>query len=206
MSKYNYSSKIENEHSAKAVGRDLNISFKHAAMVCNQLRNKNLLKSKILLNKVIEKKQAIPYTRFNKDRGHKKKIGPGRYPVKTCKAILSILENAESNAQFKGLNTSLLKIVHVNSHRASTPKRHGRKGGVSTKRSHVEVIVEEKAEMKKEDKKEKQETKIQDKPKMEKKQEKVKTEKKEIKIENKQDKKENKIKHKKKENQKVESI
>ncbi len=149
MSKHKYSSKIENEHSARAVGRDLNISYKHAAMVCNQLRRKNLIKAKELLQRVIEKRQAIPYTRFNFDRGHKKKIGPGRYPIKTCKAILRMLENAESNAQFKGLNTSLLQIVHINSHRASTPKRYGRKGGVNTKRSHVEVIVEERPETEK---------------------------------------------------------
>ncbi len=148
MSKHKYSSKTENEHTAKAVGKDVAISFKHAAMVCNQLRNKNLLKSKELLKRVIEKKQAIPYTRFNFDRGHKKKIGPGRYPIKTSKEILRILENVESNAQFKGLNTSLLKIIHINAHKASTPKRYGRKGGVNSKRSHVEVIVEETPETK----------------------------------------------------------
>ena len=98
---------------------------------------------------MIEKKQAIPYTRFNFDRGHKKKIGPGRYPIKTVKAILKVLENVESNAQFKGLNTSLLKIVHINSHKASLPRKYGRSRGVNSKRSHVEVIVEEKSEEKK---------------------------------------------------------
>tara|TARA_Y100000294_G_C8499805_1_gene314344 strand:- start:338 stop:919 length:582 start_codon:yes stop_codon:yes gene_type:complete len=152
MGKHKYSSKTENEHTARAVGRDLNISVKHSVMVCNQLRNKNLLKSKELLKRVLDKKQAIPYTRFNFDRGHKKKIGPGRYPVKTVKAILRILDNVESNAQAKGLNSSLLKIIHVNAHKASTPRRHGRKGGVSSKRSHVEIIVEETADEKKQDK------------------------------------------------------
>ena len=129
-------------------------------MVCNQLRNRNLQKSKELLQRVIKKEQAIPYTRFNFDRGHKKKIGPGRYPIKTAKAILEILESVESNAQFKGLNTSLLKIVHINAHRASTPQRYGRKGGVSSKRSHVEVIVEEKPEEMKKDKKSTKQEKV----------------------------------------------
>ncbi len=167
MAKYKYSSKTENEHTAKAVGRDLGISIKHSVMICNFVRNKNLLKAEEMLKRVIEKKQAVPFTKFNFDRGHKKKIGPGRYPIKASKAILRVLENVESNAQSKGLNSSLLRIIHINSHKASIPKRYGRKGGVSGKRSHVEVIVEERAEEEK-GKKTKTEKKKQEQKKVEK--------------------------------------
>lgn len=50
-------------------------------------------------NEVINQKKAVPYKRFNKDVGHKKGIGPGRYPIKASGVILSLVKLAESNAR-----------------------------------------------------------------------------------------------------------
>jgi len=143
--KYIYSSKIKGEHVAKAVGMDVPISTKQAIEICNFIRDKSLQKAKSILREVIEKKRAVPFRRFNKDVGHKTGIGPGRYPEKSSKEILRIVESAEANAQFKGLATNSLVIRHLCVHKASQPWHFGRKRRRQMKRSHIEIILEETA-------------------------------------------------------------
>ncbi|MBW2983682.1 50S ribosomal protein L22 [Candidatus Woesearchaeota archaeon] len=150
---YKYANKkYEPEHMAKAVGTSLSISTKHAIEICTLLRCKELSYAKELLKKAIEKKQAIPFTRFNKDVGHKPGIGPGRYPKKASGEILKLLECVEANAQFKGLNTSELVINHICAHKAGKAMRYGRQRGRTSKRTHVEVMVKETAKKKAEEK------------------------------------------------------
>ena len=110
---------------AKAMGSSLPISVKHAAMVCNYIRGKPIARAKKMLEEVIAMKEAVPMTRFNFDRGHKPKIGPGRYPIKTCQEILQIVESAEKNAQQK--NLSEVSVLHICAHRAAKPWHYGRK-------------------------------------------------------------------------------
>jgi len=146
--KNSYSAKIEGEV-AKVLGKDLSISMKHSSEICRWLRKKKLSKAKILLNKVLKKEMAVPYKRYHWNLGHKKGInGPGRYPIKACKAILGLLESAETNAQFKGMNTGNLIIVHINAHKASSPWHFGRQRRRKMKRAHVELIVKEGAKEK----------------------------------------------------------
>ncbi|MBW2979995.1 50S ribosomal protein L22 [Candidatus Woesearchaeota archaeon] len=154
---YKYASKnYEPEHMAKAVGTSLSISTKHAIEICTLLRHKELSNAKGLLKNAIEKKQAIPFSRFNSDVGHKKVVGPGRYPEKASEEVLKLLECVEANAQFKGLNTAELIIEHICAHKAGKVMRYGRQRGRTSKRTHVEVMVKEIA--KKEKPKEKKAT------------------------------------------------
>jgi len=37
--------------------------------------------------------------------------------VKAAGQILKVLENAEANAEYKGLDTEKLRIIHISSHR-----------------------------------------------------------------------------------------
>ena len=61
----NYATKNFNkEHMAKAMGRNLPISFKQTVEVCNFIRNKSVNDAKEILKKVSEKKQMIPFKRF----------------------------------------------------------------------------------------------------------------------------------------------
>jgi len=146
---------LDKEHTAKVSGRALSISTKHSIEICNFIRGRKLEKAKALLNEVINHKIAVPFKKFNKDVGHRKgKIASGRYPENACKAILKLLEGAEANAQFKGLNTANLIVSHICANKASTPWHYGRQRRRKMKRTHVEVIVEEKAEKKKVAKKE----------------------------------------------------
>jgi len=155
---FNYSTKNMSENSAKAVGTDLPISTKHAVEICRFIRKMNLEKAKKLLNDVAERKQAVPFKRFHQEIPHRKGMGPGRYPKKASLGIVRILESAEANAQLKGLNTKRLVISHLRAHKASKPWHFGRWRGIKMKRTHVEVVLEEKAASKKEKEKAAKET------------------------------------------------
>ena len=128
---------------AKAVGKDLSISTKNAIEICSFIRGKSLQKAKEILQKVIEKKQAIPFKRFTEGAGHKKGMSGGKFPIKACMEILKIVELAEANASYKGLNTDDLILKHIKADKASTPIKYGRHRGRLMKRTHVEIIVEE---------------------------------------------------------------
>ena len=141
------------EHMARAIGMALPISFKQSVEICNFIENKNVSDAKKMLQNVTEKKIAVPFKRYNWDLGHKKKIGPARYPEKASKEFIKLIENVEANAQFKGLNTSNLIIAHVSAHKAGKTWHFGRQSRRRMKRTNVEIIVEEKAK-KTEDKKE----------------------------------------------------
>src|SRR3989338_2023885 len=129
------------EHMARAVGIALPVSFKQSVETSNFIINKKLRKEKKLLLDVIEKKAAVPFKRYNWDTGHKKKIGPGRYPGKASKHFIGLMESAEANAQFKGLNTSNLIITHVSSHKAGKSPHYGRKSGRKMKRTNIEIVL-----------------------------------------------------------------
>ena len=132
------------EHMARAIGMALPISCKQSVEICGFIKNKNISEVKTMLRKVAEKKTAIPFKRYNRDLGHKKKIGPGRYPEKASIEFIKLIENVEANAQFKGLNTSNLVIAHVSAHKAGKVWHFGRKSRRKMKRTNVEIIVEEK--------------------------------------------------------------
>ena len=133
------------EHMARAVGMALPVSFKQSVEICSLIRDKELSYAKDILSKIIEHKKAVPFKRFRHNIGHKTKIGPGRYPEKTSKEILKLVNSVEANAQFKGLNTSNLVIAHINSNKASKVMRTGRKRNRAAKRTNIEVIVQAKS-------------------------------------------------------------
>ena len=142
---YRYATKeYNNENMARVVGRSLPISTKKSVEVCNFIRNKTTSQAKEILQRVINKKQAIPFRIYTKDLGHKRGIGPGRYPKNVAIEINNLIEAVEANAQFKGLNTSDLQIKHICAHMASRPWRYGRKRRRKAKRTSIEIIVEEK--------------------------------------------------------------
>ena len=119
------------------------ISFKQSIEICNFIRGKKVKDVKNVLAEVINKKKAIPFTRFEHNLGHKKKIGAGRYPIKSSNEILKLIESAEANAQFKGLNTADLEIAHICANKASKVWHSGRKRRRKAKRTNIEIIVQE---------------------------------------------------------------
>jgi len=149
---YKYSIKT-GENCAKAVGLALPISRKQSIMICKFIRHKHVQLAKKHLAEVIVKKRAVPFTRFNDDIGHKAGMAAGRYPVKACQNILALLESAEANAQFKGLSTADLVVAHVSAQKGPDTWRYGRHIRRQAKRTHIEIVLEEKKTAKKEKKK-----------------------------------------------------
>ncbi|MFH1054394.1 MAG: 50S ribosomal protein L22 [Candidatus Woesearchaeota archaeon] len=136
----------KNENISRAIGRDLGISTKQSIEICKFISKKKVDEARSMLQKVIEKKMAVPYTRFNGDIGHKRKIGPGRYPQKASKAILKMLNDIDANAQFKGLNTSQLVITQIKADRGASQWRFGRKRRIKAKSTMITIIAEEKGD------------------------------------------------------------
>ncbi len=143
------------ETMARTMGRSLPISTRHAIEISNYIRGKNVQKMKTFLEDVIKKKRVVPFTRFNKGVGHKKGMGPGRYPLKASTEILRLLKSAEANAQFKALNAANLIIGHINANRGSNTWHYGRQRRRKMKRTNMDIILVEKVQEKKESSEEK---------------------------------------------------
>lgn len=134
----------DREHMARAAGMALPISLKYSVEICRFVKNKKVSLAKNMLQEVVDKKRAIPFRRYDFDLGHKKKIGPGRYPEKASKEFIKLIESVEANAQFKGINTSNLIITHISAHNAGKSWHYGRKSRRRMKRTNVEIFVGEK--------------------------------------------------------------
>jgi len=125
-------------------GKNLGISRKISVEVCRLIRNKPTDTAKKILQRVIEKKQAVPYKRYLKEIPHRKgKMATGRYPLKTSKTILDLIKSAEANAKDKGMSSKLI-ISHISAHKGESQSRYGRKIGQQAKRTHIKIIVKEK--------------------------------------------------------------
>lgn len=138
---YKYSTQTT-DTCAKAVGIALPISRKASVNICRYIKGMNVQDAKELLEDVIELRQAIPYTRYNKDTPHRRGMAAGRYPVKACTHILALLKSAEANAQFKGLSTANLIIKHASAQPGARPVPSGRLR-TQAKRAHIEFVLEE---------------------------------------------------------------
>src|SRR3989338_7007913 len=120
---------------AIANGASLKISTKQSIEICRLLRNKTTEKAKKLLERVIEKKQAVPYIRHNHEIPHRKgNMMAGRYPIKASKEILRLIKNAEANAINKGMASNLI-ISHISADKWANTPRYGRKSGAREKNS-----------------------------------------------------------------------
>jgi large subunit ribosomal protein L22 len=140
MAQYGYSIKDMNETRARAVMRDVPISYKVACMIGKRIKGMEAQRAINFLRNVQTLKVAVPYTKFNDSVGHKPGIGPGRYPIKAAKLFEQLIANAVANADDKGLGKDVM-IEFVVSQQASLPYHNGRQGRRQFKRSHVELVV-----------------------------------------------------------------
>ena len=139
------------EHSSRGRLYEQDVSLKDAVNVAHFLRGMNLQVAIDTLDLVIEKKKPVPYFRYLDSVSHKKAVGPGRYPIKTARAFMKLLANVESNAEFNGLNTDNLKIVHVAASKGRMikkylPKAQGRSGASFKDLVNLEIVVQEEEE------------------------------------------------------------
>jgi large subunit ribosomal protein L22 len=153
MANYSYSTKI-GEKDAAAVGKALPISTKQSIEICAFIRGKKLEKAKAMLDNVLNKKISVPFKRFTNGIGHRKgRIAAGSYPENACTAILSLLNSAQANAQFKGLSSSDLVVSHISAQKGTNTWKYGRRRR-KAKNTTIEIVLSERAEEKKGAKKE----------------------------------------------------
>ncbi|AEK20423.1 50S ribosomal protein L22 [Methanococcus maripaludis] len=151
MAKLKYKVEADPKNTARAMGRTLRISRKHAIELCRELSGMKLDAAVAYLNRVIALETPVPFKVHNKDLPHRKgKIGThsGRFPQKASLEILNVLDNAKKNAEQKGLNTEKLRIKHISSNRGFTIKRYmprafGRASPKNQETIHIQVILEE---------------------------------------------------------------
>uniref|UniRef100_Q9BL19-2 Isoform b of Large ribosomal subunit protein uL22 n=1 Tax=Caenorhabditis elegans TaxID=6239 RepID=Q9BL19-2 len=130
MTKVHYSRAPENStKSCKARGSDLRVHFKNTHEAAMALRGMPLRRAQAFLNHVKEHKEIVPFRRF-----------------------LDLLKNAESNAEYKGLDVDHLVIEHINVQRAAKLRRrtyraHGRINPYMSSPCHIEVILAEKEDV-----------------------------------------------------------
>merc|ERR1712043_157951 len=73
----------------------------------------------------------------------------GRWPLKSAEFLLQLLKNAESNAEYKGLDPDHLVIEHIQVNRAPKMRRrtyraHGRINPYMSSPCHIEICLVEK--------------------------------------------------------------
>jgi large subunit ribosomal protein L22 len=136
----------EEKKTAKAYGKEINMSPKKANEVCYAVRGMKVDKALAYLEQVVKKKAFVPFRRYNKKVGHRAGGVPGRYPVKAAKKIIELIKNAKANAVHKGLNDEKLKIEHITAYKSTTWQRGKPKGKMKTHNidlTNVEVILRE---------------------------------------------------------------
>lgn len=143
-----YTQKTDPEKTSKALGREIRVSPKKCEEVCRNIRGMEVEEAKRFLREVMALKRPVKYTKYKMYLSHKSGVGPGRYPVKAAKEILRVIESAQHNAEYKGLDSENMKIHTIAVHRGRVyrnrmPRAHGRATPWNDLTSHIEVILEE---------------------------------------------------------------
>jgi large subunit ribosomal protein L22 len=157
MPKWGYSiteGELDAERTVKASGRELRVSPKSAREVCKEIKGKYLNHAKRYLRAVVIQKVPVPFKRHAKKVGHRhalNKACAGRYPEKAAKYLIKILEGAEANAEYKGLDAERLRIVHASAYpgikiKRYMPRAFGRASPKFETLCHIEICLEEQPE------------------------------------------------------------
>jgi len=130
--------------------REKDISHKHAREVAAAIKGLSIERARDYLQAVINKQRAISFGRFKNQVGHRSDPGmmSGRYPQKTAKEFIKVLDNLESNAEYKGMDLDRLRIVNATVHKGVVVKRFipramGRATPKNNVLTHVELVAQE---------------------------------------------------------------
>ena len=145
----------------KASGSDLRVHFKNTFETGRAIKGMYLKTAIKYLKDVLGHKRCVPYTRYRNHTGRTaqaKEFGftQGRWPTKSVKIVLGLLQNLQANAAVKGLEDDKLVVSHVQVNRAQKGRRrtyraHGRIGPYLSSNCHIELFATtEEADVKKE--------------------------------------------------------
>jgi len=143
-----YSTISDPETSAKAFGKDMPCSPKSGRNVARAIKGMPVTRAKQFLTEVAELKTAVPFLVRKRKIAHRKGegFGPGKYPKKVAQYFLKVLESAEANAEYKGLDTDNLVITHASAYqgtvlKAYIPRAQGRATPHFDRTCNLELIV-----------------------------------------------------------------
>merc|ERR1711964_482494 len=139
---------------AKARGSNLRVHFKNTRETAQAIKKMPLSRATRYLKNVIAQKEIIPFRRFMGGVGRHAQAkvhgtSQGRWPVKSAEFLLHLLKNAESNAEYKGLDADHLVVDHIQVNRAPKMRRrtyraHGRINPYMSSPCHIEICLVEK--------------------------------------------------------------
>merc|ERR1712038_1742080 len=139
---------------AKARGSNLRVHFKNTRETAQAIKKMPLHRATRYLKNVIAQKEIIPFRRFMGGVGRHAQAkvhgtSQGRWPKKSAEFLLHLLKNAESNAEYKGLDADHLVIDHIQVNRAPKMRRrtyraHGRINPYMSSPCHIELCLVEK--------------------------------------------------------------
>jgi len=144
-----YSAERNPEKSARAYGGEYHCSPKHSQNIMRVIKGMKIADAKQLLEDVIALKRPVPFKTHLTSVSHRKGMGPGAYPQKASRYVLEVLKNAENNAEYKGLNTENMVVVHASAYRGRIiegimARAQGRSTPKNEQTTNMEIIVEEK--------------------------------------------------------------
>ncbi len=150
---YGYAAQnVDPEVTSKAAGREIPVKPKFAVNVCKAIRGKTVKQARTILENVVSLKMPIPFTVHKRHVKHQKGgMGPGAFPVNVSAAMLKILNEAASNAEYKGLDPEQMFIWHVCAHRGAPmpghmPRAQGRATAWNKSTSHIELVLKNRKE------------------------------------------------------------
>jgi len=93
----------------------------------------------------------VPFKRHNSGVGHRAGLSgwdAGRFPQKAARGILTVVKSAEANAEYKGLDSDRMQIVHSLARRGRViegrmPRAMGRSTAKNTSTATVEIVLQE---------------------------------------------------------------
>ncbi|HET6398622.1 MAG TPA: 50S ribosomal protein L22 [Candidatus Thermoplasmatota archaeon] len=148
MSVTYYSQTSDPATTARAYGRDMPCSPKSGRNIAIHIQGMPVKRAKDVLTKAINLEQPIPFRVRHRKIHHRRGegFGPGKYAVQTAKCMLKVLESAEANAEYKGLDKDRLVISHASAYQgtviqAYTPRAQGRATPHYNRLCNFEVIL-----------------------------------------------------------------
>lgn len=139
---------LDPDKTVKCSGREIRISPKAATEICRAIRGMRLEQAKQFLEQVTTGSRPIEYRRYKKEVPHKSLNNwyAGRYPIKASNRLLKLLEQLESNAEYRGLETDRLRIIHASCQRGRRllrfqPRAFGRSSPTTDVLTHIELVA-----------------------------------------------------------------
>jgi large subunit ribosomal protein L22 len=140
----------DNTRHVRAALREKTISHKHAREIAVAIKGMSIESAREYLQAVVNVERAVPFLRFNNEVGHKSDTGvmAGRYPKKAATEFLKLLDNLESNAEYRGMDLDRLKIINATTHKGRKierfiPRAQGRATPKIDILTHVELVAQE---------------------------------------------------------------